>query len=104
MFVLLFCLYVLVCSGCLSSERLEEAQAPQSPVPLTQTAQSPLSAPGGPSPAPIGDGAKADTALSPGTTARPATGGAGPSLEGISNFFPGLLSLLDGEWVKAGHH
>lgn len=110
MFVLLFCLYVLVCSGCLSSERLEEAQAPQSPAPLTQTAQSPLSAPGGsiaprpPSPAPIGDGAKANTALSPGTTARPATGGAGPSLEVLSNFCAGYHTLLDGDWDKAGQY
>lgn len=110
MFVLLFCLYVLVCSGCLSSERLEEAQAPQSPAPLTQTAQSPVSASGGstaprpPSPAPIGDGATADTALSPGTTALPATEGAGPSLEVLSNFCTGYHTLLDGDWDKAGQY
>lgn len=106
MFVLL-CLYVLVCSGCLSSERREEAQAPQSPAPLTQTAQSPLlpsTAPRPPSPAPIGDGAKADTASSPGTTARPATGGAGPSLEVLSNFCAGYHTLLDGDWDKAGQY
>ncbi|HLA37073.1 MAG TPA: tetratricopeptide repeat protein [Candidatus Brocadiales bacterium] len=104
MFVLLFCLYVLVCSGCLSSERLEEAQAPQSPAPLTQTAQSPLPASGGPSPAPIGGGAKADTALSPGTTTQSATGGAGPSLEVLSNFCAGYHALLDGDWDKAGQY
>jgi tetratricopeptide (TPR) repeat protein len=80
MFVILFYLYLLAFSGCLSTERLEEVQAPQPPVLLPQTTQTPTPPP---------------------TTPKVAHERSSPSLEALFNFCAGYHALLDGHWSKA---
>lgn len=86
MFVLLFYMCLLVFSGCLSPERLEEAQALQPPALLPQTAHTP----------------KVD---SPPPTALPVLAEkTSPSPEALFNFCAGYHSLLDDDWSKAAQY
>lgn len=82
MLVLLFSLYLLVFSGCLSPERLEEVQAPQQPALLSQAALPTKTTP------------EASTESVPAK-------GSGPSSEALFNFCAGYHALLDGHWDKA---
>ncbi len=98
MFVLPFFMYLLIFSGCLSTERLEEAQSLQPPAPLPEATQ-PVQLPRSAQPAPPAQ--TAQPSLPSPAALRAPEERTSPPPEVLFNFCAGYHALLDGHWNKA---